>query len=98
MPPVADQASLFRGRLPISGYKVSADWPEPTVYPLLGFPRTPFLTVAENLLLYRQCPPGFSAGNPDFFKFPLDNGNTSPYNPINLLDWSVFAAQKRGFP
>ena len=51
---MADQASLFRGRLPISGYKVSADWLEPTVYPLLGFPRTPFLTVAENLLLYRQ--------------------------------------------
>ena len=41
-PPVADQASLFRGRLPISGYKVSADWLEPTVYPFLGFPRTPF--------------------------------------------------------
>ena len=41
-PPVADQASLFRGRLPISGYEVSADWLEPTVYPLLGFPRTPF--------------------------------------------------------
>ena len=40
-PPVADQASLFRGRLPISGYKVSADWLEPTVYPFLGFPRTP---------------------------------------------------------
>ena len=54
MPPVADQASLFRGRLPISGYKVSADWLEPTVYPFLGFPRTPFLTVAENLSLYRQ--------------------------------------------
>ena len=44
-PPVADQASLFRGRLPISGYKVSADWLEPTVYPFLGFPRTSFLTV-----------------------------------------------------
>ena len=53
-PPVADEASLFRGRLPISGYKVSADWLEPTVYPFLGFPRTPFLTVAENLPLYRQ--------------------------------------------
>ncbi len=25
-----------------------------TVYPFLGFPRTPFLTVAENLPLYRQ--------------------------------------------
>ena len=47
MPPVADQASLSRGRLPISGYKVSADWLEPTVYPFLGFPRTPFLSVAE---------------------------------------------------
>ena len=114
MPPVADQASLFRGRLPISGYKVSADWLEPTVYPLLGFPRTPFtrkgdaasvnrhsrdrlpyLTVADNLLLYRQCPPGFSAGNPDFLKFPLDNGNTPPYNPINLLDWYVFVCSEK---
>ena len=53
-PPVADEASLFRGRLPNSGYKVSAVWLEPTVYPFLGFPRTPFLTVAENLPLYRQ--------------------------------------------
>ena len=53
-PPVADQASLFRGRLPNSGYAVSAVWSEPTVYPFLGFPRTPFLTVAENLPLYRQ--------------------------------------------
>ena len=26
----------------------------PTVYPFLGFPRTPFLSVAENLPLYRQ--------------------------------------------
>ena len=71
-PPVADQASLFRGRLPNSGYCVSAVWAEPTVYPFLGYlraksrlaavalrntpagvvPRTPFLTVAENLLLY----------------------------------------------
>jgi hypothetical protein len=41
-PPVADQVSLFRGRLPISGCAVSADWLEPTVYPFLGFPRTPF--------------------------------------------------------
>ena len=41
-PPVADEASLFRGRLPISGYEESADWLEPTVYPFLGFPRTPF--------------------------------------------------------
>ena len=41
-PPVADKASLFRGRLPISGYEVSTDWLEPTVYPFLGFPRTPF--------------------------------------------------------
>ena len=38
-PPVADQASLFRGRLPISGYAVSADWLEPTVYPFLGYLR-----------------------------------------------------------
>ena len=53
-PPVADKASPFRGRLPISGYAVSADWLEPTVYPFLGFPRTPFLSVAENLPLYRQ--------------------------------------------
>ena len=27
-----------------------------SVYPFLGFPRTPFLTVAENLPLYRQPP------------------------------------------
>ena len=33
---------LFRGRLPNSGYAVSAVWSEPTVYPFLGFPRTPF--------------------------------------------------------
>ena len=38
-PPVADQVSLFRGRLPISGYEVSADWLEPTVYPFLGYLR-----------------------------------------------------------
>ena len=38
-PPVADQVSLFRGRLPISGYAVSADWLEPTVYPFLGYLR-----------------------------------------------------------
>ena len=73
-PPVADQASLFRGRLPISGYAVSADWLEPTVYPFLGYlraksrlaavalrntpagvvPHTPYLSIAENLPLYRQ--------------------------------------------
>ena len=47
---------------------------------------------------HRVCPPGFSAGNPDFFKFPLDNGNAPPYNPINLLDWLYLFAQKRGFP
>ena len=35
-PPVADEASLFRGRLPNSGYKVSAVWLEPTVYPFLS--------------------------------------------------------------
>ncbi len=72
-PPVADQASLFRGRLPISGCEVSADWLEPTVYPFLGYlraksrlaavalrntpagvvPHTPFLSIAENLSLYR---------------------------------------------
>ncbi len=44
------------------------------------------------------CPPGFSAGNPDFFKFPLDNGNAPPYNPTNLLDWLYLFTQKRGFP
>ena len=40
------------------------------------------------------CPPGFSAGNPDFFKFPLDNGNAPPYNPsfccareMTSMDW-----------
>ena len=38
-PPVADQASLFRGRLPNSGYAVSAVWLEPTVYPFLGYLR-----------------------------------------------------------
>ena len=37
--PVADEASLFRGRLPISGYAGSADWFEPTVYSLLGYLR-----------------------------------------------------------
>ena len=55
MPPVADQASLFRGRLPISGYKVSADWLEPTVYPFLGFPRTPFLTANYGMPLPGQA-------------------------------------------
>ena len=38
-PPVADEASLFRGRLPNSGYFVSAVWLEPTVYPFLGYLR-----------------------------------------------------------
>ena len=38
-PPVVDEASLFRGRLPISGCAVSADWLEPTVYPFLGYLR-----------------------------------------------------------
>ena len=57
-PPVADEASLFRGRLPNSGYFVSAVWLEPTVYPFLGFPRTPFLTVAENLPLYQSSQKG----------------------------------------
>ena len=38
-PPVADEASLFRGRLPISGYAGSADWFEPTVHSLLGYLR-----------------------------------------------------------
>ena len=38
-PPVADQASLFRGRLPTSGYAGSAGWLGPTVYPLLGYLR-----------------------------------------------------------
>ena len=36
---MADEASLFRGRLPISGYAVSAVWLEPTVYPFLGYLR-----------------------------------------------------------
>ena len=36
---VADEASLFRGRLPISGYAGSADWFEPTVHSLLGYLR-----------------------------------------------------------
>jgi len=38
-PPVADQASLFRGKLPNSGYEVSAVWFELTVYPFLGYLR-----------------------------------------------------------
>ena len=29
-------------------------WRRIARFPFLGFPRTPFLTVAENLLLYRQ--------------------------------------------
>ncbi|MEF2658691.1 hypothetical protein, partial [Dysosmobacter sp.] len=36
---MADEASLFRGRLPISGYAGSADWFEPTVHSLLGYLR-----------------------------------------------------------
>ena len=65
-PPVADQASLFRGRLPNSGYCVSAVWAEPTVYPFLGFPRTLFLTVAEHLPLYRQYQEGPFQSGPSF--------------------------------
>ena len=38
-PPVADQVSLFRGRLPNSGYAVFTVWLEPTVYPFLGYLR-----------------------------------------------------------
>ena len=37
-----------------AGYAGFAVWLEPMVYPFLGFPRTPFLSVAENLPLYRQ--------------------------------------------
>ena len=63
---MADEASLLRGRLPISGYEVSAVWLEPTVYPFLGFPRTPFLTVAEHLPLYRQYQEGPFQSGPSF--------------------------------
>ena len=35
---------------------VTKDAFTPTVYPFLGFPRTPFLSVAKNLPLYRQPP------------------------------------------
>ena len=54
-PPVADQASLFRGRLPISGYKVSADWLEPTVYPFWGYLRAKSRLTAVAL---RNAPAG----------------------------------------
>ena len=54
-PPVADQASLFRGRLPISGYKVSADWLEPAVYPFWGYLRAKSRLTAVAL---RNAPAG----------------------------------------
>ena len=54
-PPVADQASLFRGRLPISGYKVSADWLEPAVYPFWGYLRAKSRLTAVTL---RNAPAG----------------------------------------
>ena len=54
-PPVADKASLFRGRPPISGYKVSTDWLEPTVYPLLGYLRAKSRLAAVAL---RNAPAG----------------------------------------
>ena len=83
---MADEASLLRGRLPNSGYEVSAVWLEPTVYPFLGYlraksrlvavalrnapagavPRTPFLTVAEHLPLYRQYQEGPFQNGPSF--------------------------------
>ena len=54
-PPVADQASLFRGRLPNSGYCVSAVWAEPTVYPFLGYLRAKSRLAAVAL---RNAPAG----------------------------------------
>ena len=54
-PPVADKASLFRGRLPTSGYAGSAGWLEPTVYPLLGYLRAKSRLTAVAL---RNAPAG----------------------------------------
>ena len=54
-PPVADQASLFRGRLPNRGYAVSAVWSEPTVYPFWGYLRAKSRLTAVTL---RNAPAG----------------------------------------
>ena len=52
---MADEASLLRGRLPNSGYEVSAVWLEPTVYPFLGYLRAKSRLVAVAL---RNAPAG----------------------------------------
>ena len=63
-PPVADEASLFRGRLPISGCAVSADWLEPTVYPFLGYLRAKSRLAAVAL---RNAPAGAALCAPAVF-------------------------------
>ena len=52
---MADEASLFRGRLPISEYEVSADRFEAMVYPFFGYLRVKSRLAA---VAFRNTPAG----------------------------------------